>query len=316
MSFSWTKGSWSVTNRARGRRMARPAGVDDLGLRRALPDRVLPVLVGAMAFLAALALAGVVAASGLSAHWRRGAAASLTVQVPDPDLDGRGAKALEAVLGIPGVTEARMLADDELQALLRPWLGSGPGRLALPMPGVIAVRLADPGLDVASLGARLQAVAPGTLVEAQDVWIERLAVLAGSLEGCAGLAMAVVGCVAVAVVMVATRAGLSARRETIEIVHGLGATDRFIAGRFSGRATWLAGLGALAGALVALPVLMELTGLAAPFAGMEAPEGVRGTFSALPPVLWAGLAGLPAAAAAVGWVTAQMTVRRWLRRLP
>ncbi len=31
---------------------------------------------------------------------------------------------------------------------------------------------------------------------------------------------------------------------------------------------------------------------------------------------WAGLLALPLAAAVIGWVTAQATVRRWLLRLP
>ena len=49
---------------SRPRRAARlrPARFDDLGLRRAISDRLLPLLVAAMAFLAALALAGAVAA--------------------------------------------------------------------------------------------------------------------------------------------------------------------------------------------------------------------------------------------------------------
>lgn len=300
----------------------RRRGEDDLGLRRAFSDRLLPVLVGAMAFLAALALAGIVAASALSAHWQHGAAAALTVQVPDPDVDNRGANVLQAVRGIPGVLEARMLDERELQSLLRPWLGSGSGAVALPLPGVIAVQLAGPGIDTAALAAQLETVAPGTLVEAQDVWMRRLSILASSLQACAGLAMGVVGCVAVAVVMVATRAGLSARREAIEIVHGLGATDRFIARQFADRATRLAGLGAMTGALLALPVLLGLTDLAAPFAGGSVtaeptgPSDLLGLLAAMPPVLWLGLAGLPLVAASVGWVTAQTTVRQWLRRLP
>lgn len=296
----------------------RPTGSDDLGLRRALSDRLLPVLVGAMAFLAALALAGVVGAAALSQHWQRGAAAALTVQVPDGEVEGRMARVLLAVQGTPGVLDARALDDAELQDLLKPWLGSGPGRVALPLPGVIAVRLADPVFNVAGLAARLDATAPGTLVEAQDVWMRRLSVLARSLQACAGLAMGVVGFVAVAVVMVATRAGLSARREAIEIVHGLGATDGFIAGRFANRATRLAGLGALSGSVVALPVLLGLTVLAAPFGGgvADGPGSVGEMPWQMPGVMWGGLAGLPVVAALIGWVTAQATVRRWLRRLP
>ena len=293
----------------------RPAGSDDLGLRRALSDRLLPMLVGAMAFLAALALAGVVAASALAGHWQRGAAATLTVQVPEPTRDARLERAMAALHAAPAVAEAQVLSESEMETLLRPWLGAGTGRINLPLPAVIAVRLRD-AADDADLVQQLEVAAPGTLVEAHDRWIRRLAVLARSLQACAALAMGLVGFVAVAMVMVATRAGLSARRDAIEIVHGLGATDGFIAGRFARRATQLTASGALLGALVALPVLLGLTGLAAPFGGGEAPVGLWALALAMPLPLWLGLPALPPLAAAIGWITAQATVRRWLRRLP
>ena len=310
-----------MTERRRGGKQgdgkrARPPRSDDLGLRRALSDRLLPVLVGAMAFLAALGLAGVVGASGLAEHWQQGAGATLTVQVPDPDSGGRLARVLGVLRATPGVGSARALSSKELEALLRPWLGSGQGRIALPLPAVVTVRLSDPGLSVSAVAARLQSEAPGTLVEAPEVWVRRLSVLARSLQACAALAMGVVGFVAVAVVTVATRAGLSARRDAIEIVHGLGATDGFIAGRFARRATWLALAGGLAGSAAALPVLLRLTGLSAPFAGGEPPDSLAGLAAAMPLSLWLGLPALPPVAAAIGWVTAQATVRRWLRRLP
>ena len=68
--------------RNRRRSLLRPAGFDELGLRRAFSDRLLPFLVAAMAFLAALALAGAEGAASLARHWREGAGTSLTVQVP------------------------------------------------------------------------------------------------------------------------------------------------------------------------------------------------------------------------------------------
>ena len=274
------------------------------------------MLVAAMAFLAALALAGVVAAASLAQHWQNGAGAAMTVQVPDPQTDRRLDQVLDALRATPGIGTARPLNDTEMEALLRPWLGGRAGGVALPLPAVIAVQLADPRLPAAQLAASLRTVAPGTMVEAHDVWMRRLGTLAQSLQACAALAMAVVGFVAVAVVMVATRAGLSARRDAIEIVHGLGATDGFIAGRFARRATWLAAVGGLVGATLALPVLLGLTGLAAPFSGAAAPDGALALLAAMPLSLWLGVPALPPLAAAIGWVTAQATVRRWLRRLP
>ena len=170
---------------------------------------------------------------------------------------------------------------------------------------------------LAALGARLDRAAPGTLLETQGVWIDRLLALARSLQASAGAALLVVAAVAAAVVAVAIRAGLAARREAIEIVHGLGATDGFIAARFAGRATLLAAVGGIAGAVAALPVLLALARLAAPFAqaGADAATG-SSLADALPPALWLLLPGLPLTAAAIGFVTAQVTVRRWLRQLP
>ncbi|MEA2743824.1 MAG: cell division transport system permease protein, partial [Acetobacteraceae bacterium] len=228
----------------------RPSGFDELGLRRALSDRMLPLLVGAMAFLAALALAGWFGTAALSRQWRQGAGASLTVQVPqanDPALSGgqtRLAAVVALLTGTPGVAAAHALSDQELADLLKPWLGQGAERLAIPIPAVIAVRLTDAkatdtAADLERLSRRLSGVAPGTLVEDHGIWIRRLTVLARSLQACAGLALLLVAGVAAAVIAVATRAGLSTRREAIEIVHGLGATDGYIAGRFSARATLL-----------------------------------------------------------------------------
>lgn len=303
------------------RSLLRPPGFDDLGVRRALSDRLLPSLVAAMTFLAALALAGAVGATALAQHWQLGAGDMMTIQVPQPgDQAPGGGTRLERIRsvlgGTAGIDDVRVLGDDELRALLKPWLGSGASDVAIPLPAVIDVRLAGAGPNRATMAAALEAAAPGTLVEDHDRWVKRLAVLARSLQACAGLALAVVAFVAVAVIAVATRAGLSSRRDAIETVHGLGATDQYIARSFAQRATVLAGIGALVGAVAAVPVLAGLTELAAPFGDGVVPEGIIGMVAAMPASLWLSVACLPLLAAAIGWLTAQRTVRRWLRRLP
>ena len=329
----------------RRHRLLRPAGFDDLGMRRAFPDRMLPVLVAAMAFLAVLAIGGAFAAASLGDHWRAGAGTEVTIQVPalaaasESKVDGGAAASagpVETVLGLvrasDAVASAHALSHDELDALLRPWLGAGDGRLALPLPEVIAVRLKP---DVAAVEAdrlaaldrltiRLSAVAPGTVVESHTGWAAQLSALANSLRASATAVLILVACVAALVVAVATHAGLLARRDAIEIVHDLGATDAYIAGRFARRATNLAALGALVGTLAAVPVLSLLATLSAPFAGpaglAAASPGLAGAVGALvdevPVSLWVALPMVPAVAAGLGWLTAAATVRRWLRQLP
>lgn len=305
----------------------RPARFDDLGLKRALGDRMLPLLVAAMSFLAALALAGALAAASLAGHWQSGAAAAVTVQVPRAEVpaprvaDMPEETRLDAVMRLlrasPDVASARVLGAKELAELLRPWLGAASDGVALPLPAVIEVHLAGGDADLDRLSQSLAAASPGTLTESHGIWVRRLAVLARSLQACAWAALLVVALVAAAVVMIATRAGLAARRDAIEIVHGLGATDGYIAARFARRVSRMAALGGLIGAVAALPVLLGLTNLAAPFTAGQS-TAAAGPLAALAVGLpvWLTLPALPIAAGAIGFLTAQATVRRWLRKLP
>ncbi|MBV8199231.1 MAG: cell division protein FtsX [Acidobacteria bacterium] len=300
-----------LLDRRRPSRRLRPAGFDELGLRAAMADRILPFLVAAMAFLALLALSGAIGAAGLAAQWEHGAGSTLTVQVPRATGEAQPhAESLLAVLReSPAIAEARLLTDDQLNDLLAPWLGRDAEHLALPLPFVIEVRLRD-GTDLpASLTAELDRIAPGTLVENHGPWLARLMNLARSLQALAALALVVVVAVAVAVVAVATNGGLAARRAAVEIIHGLGASDGYIASRFATRAMWLAGWGGLLGAIAGVPLLAVLARLAAPFASRS-----EDAATSLPSLLGM-LPTLPLIAGAIGWLTAQVTVRRWLLRL-
>jgi cell division transport system permease protein len=159
---------------------------------------------------------------------------------------------------------------------------------------------------------------PGALVEAHGLWVQRLAALARSLTALSWVVLGLVAAVAAAVVAVATRAGLAARRDAVEVLHGLGARDSDIAGRFARRLGLLAAGGAMVGTAASVPALGLLADLAAPWIGVPAADGGArggvgsGAWAALP---WAALAAVPPVAFLVGWATAQLTVRRWLRGL-
>ena len=115
-------------------------------------------------------------------------------------------------------------------------------------------------------------------------------------------------------------------------MHGRGASDSYIAGRFARRTTSLAVTGGAIGTIVSVPLLLTLCRLAAPFAAppgaLPAAPSALDSIAApglgslellldrLPLPLWIALPLLPVMAAAIGWCTAQATVRTWLRRLP
>lgn len=283
--------------RTAGRRLK---GRDPLGLRRALSDRLLPALVAAMALLAALAIAGADGAGRLAERWQQGEAGQLLLQLPR---DVAPEPVIAQLSALPGITSVTAVPDERLRQLLAPWLGEVP---SLPLPRMLAITLPTE-TDHQPLLEAVQAI-PGAQLELRSEAVRLAMHLADGLRSLSLAMLGLIGLVGAALVMVATRAGVAARRETIVILHELGARDADIAGRFARRLALLCALGALAGLGIAIPSLWYLATQALPV--------VLARDAQLLDLPWALLALVPPAAALIGWLTALITLRAWLRRLP
>ena len=284
--------------------MRRDAGgrADPIGLRGALADRLLVALIAAMALFATCALAGHEAVSQLAKRWQQGANAAVTVQIPNPT-PARMEAALEVLRALPAVREAQAVDTARMAELLRPWLGDVAG---LPLPGVIELRLADLAADPVLIGDRVAEAVPGAVTEAHGVFVARLAAVARAVSAAALAALLLVAVVGASVVVLAVRAGIAARRDSVMVLHMLGAADRDIAGRFARRTAWLAVLGAILGVALAAALLWALSQLAGPMLPEITPQDLP----------WIALAAIPISAALIAWGATKASILLWLRRLP
>ncbi|MCZ8278676.1 MAG: cell division protein FtsX [Acetobacteraceae bacterium] len=284
--------------------MRRDAGGrgDPIGLRGALADRLLVALIAAMALFATCALAGHEAVSQMAKRWQQGANAAVTVQIPNPT-PARMEAALGALRALPAVREAQAVDPGRMAELLRPWLGDVAG---LPLPGVIELRLADLAADPVLIGDRVAEAVPGAVTEAHGVFVARLAAVARALSAAALMVVLLVAVVGASVVVLAVRAGIAARRDSVMVLHMLGAADRDIAGRFARRTAWLALLGAILGVGLAAGVVWALLQLAGPMLPKITTQDL--------PLL--GLAAIPLSAALIAWAATIASILLWLRRLP
>ena len=105
----------------------------------------LDFVIGVMAFLAALALGGVMIANRTAHGWESGLSGRLTVQIL-PQGDAAPPKEIEGALRVlratPGIAQANELSLEENLALVAPWLGRDADVTALPFPALIDVVLA------------------------------------------------------------------------------------------------------------------------------------------------------------------------------
>jgi cell division transport system permease protein len=220
----------------RPRLPARARNLSPIVPRASISGRALVAVVAIMTFLASITTGAVLLVSASAAEWQSDVASEITIQVRPQagrDIDRDAAAAAEAIRNQYGIIEVRPFSRDESAKLLEPWLGSGLSLDELPVPRVIIARLA-PGatLDLASLRARVTQAAPGASVDDHRAWIERMRSMSGATV-LAGIGILVLVIIATIIsVSFATRGAMAANRPIVEVLHFVGAGDRYIADRF------------------------------------------------------------------------------------
>jgi cell division transport system permease protein len=224
----------------------------------ARPQRAMVWVIAIMLFLTVLAAgAGVGIARGVAALGAQ-VAGRATVQIATADPMVRteqAARALAALRALPAVARADPVPRAELARLLGPWLGEAAADGELPVPELIDVTFADVPDAARQVAAALAEVAPGARVDGHDAAMGAVGTLLSTLAALAFGVVVLMIVATTAVVVLAARAGLEAHRVTIEVMHGLGATDVQVARLFQRRIARDAALGAGIGGVAALAVV-------------------------------------------------------------
>jgi cell division transport system permease protein len=215
---------------------ARARNLSPIVPRASIAGRALVAVVAIMTFLASVTTGAVLLVSASAAEWQSDVASEITIQVRPQtgrDLDRDSVQVADAIRAQPGIIEVRPFTKEESGKLLEPWLGSGLSLDDLPVPRVIVARVAPgTGLDLAALRTRVVQVAPTASVDDHRAWIERMRSMSAATV-LAGVGILVLVIVATIIsVSFATRGAMAANRPIVEVLHFVGAGDRFIADRF------------------------------------------------------------------------------------
>jgi cell division transport system permease protein len=202
----------------------------------------------------------IIAASGLALA---NTASSLTsaiqsryaIEVPN------GAQNLDAIVATlrsaSGVTSVEAVPESAMRQTLERWLGPAANSADLPVPALVNFDT-RPGADLGAIQKRVQAVAPAARLSAHR---DRVGPLLRSMHALQWLAFGLVlllSAAAAAAVVLATRSALDTHRFTIEVMHGIGATDIQLTHLFQRKIALDALVGSLAGALAGGIVLILL----------------------------------------------------------
>ncbi len=220
--------------------------------RRLIPSSGLrgpvPLLIAIMSFVMVVVAAAGLALANTGSVVKAGVEHRFSIQIADGA--AKAPAAIAAARASRGVSRVEQVDPADLRRTLERWLGPASQEADLPLPAIIDVDL-KPGADPAPVARAVQQAVPSARFVAHQA---SLAPLLTALSGLTLLALGLVLMIALAsaaAVVLAARGALDTHRGTIEVMHGIGATDDQIARLFVRQIAGDALLGGLAGAAVA-----------------------------------------------------------------
>jgi len=219
-----------------------------------------PWVIAIMSFTIVLIAATGLALANTAGVLSQAIEARYAVEVPG---GGVNLAALEnAVRSAPGVISAQAVPESEMRKTLERWLGPEANSGDLPVPALVNFD-AKPGTDLNKIQQRIQAMAPGARITAHRDSVAPLLQSLTLLQVVAFGLVLLLSAAAAAAVVLAARGSLDTHRFTIEVMHGIGATDMQVTHLFQRKIAIDAFIGSVAGGLAAAVVLLLLAGGAA-----------------------------------------------------
>ncbi len=232
--------------------------------------RSLTLVIAIMCFLACLTAGAVYMINQSADAWLKDLSSEVTVQVAprdgvDTETTLRDVAAL--INQIPGVTGTRILSLDDSTALLEPWLGKSDALKALPVPRLIAISISrDSGADLAAVSKALTDKFEGVSLDDHRQWQRQIRTVTRSLA-LGGIAiLALVAAATTAIIVSATKSSMASNREIVEVLHFVGANDRFISREFEkhflrlGIRAGCVGAALAAFVFITMPIVLEILG--------------------------------------------------------
>ena len=237
---------------------------------RSVTGRSLTLVIAIMCCLACLTAGAVYLMNQSASAWLRDIASEVTAQIEPRDKTDteKVLREVAAFIGQSrGIHSAKPLSLDESTALLEPWLGQSDVLKSLPVPRLIAIELdrTNPP-DLSQLRQALAARFQGVTLDDHRQWQQQIRAVTRSFA-LGGLAiLMLVGAATTAVIVSATRSAMASNRDIVEVLHFVGATDRFIAREFErhflrlGVRAGVVGAGLAMAVFLAMPYAMQVLG--------------------------------------------------------
>lgn len=293
----------------------------DLPLNKSIGTGFLVLLIALMSFLAVMALATSFALGSMTERWSSGLENKATIEIPAEKQAGalRSAKDIqdlstqveEALNNAPAVKSIDALGEDDIKALIEPWLGEAGVIEDIPLPGLLSIELYSVDKNVTkTIEAELEKIAPDIRLDTHEAWLGDLLRLTGALQFAAGFVLLIIGVTTIAAVAGAIRTRMAVHSEEVELLHLMGAGDYYITRQLQRHALLIGLKGSVLGVFAGGLILSLITLIAGETAAALLPDFQVEVVHVI------GIVAVPILICAIASIAARFTVLRVLGEMP
>ncbi|MCC3861617.1 cell division protein FtsX [Pseudemcibacter aquimaris] len=275
--------------------------------------KLLPWAMMIMVYLSVLAGASSILLHSGFDEWASSLQGRITVQITGEDNSVIVAEALEIqneLRKTPGITSVRILSENEISALLEPWLGAGNITDDLPIPAMLDVETSEAAyVNLDALESKLKDISPNVYLDDHAKWLSHFMRLANTVEYTALGILVMILVASICIVIFGTKSSMAEHKKTIEIMHLMGAQDQMIARAYQDRFMSYGLKGGIGGLLIAFITVYIL------FVMVKNISAGLVEMPTFPFLLMSVLCVFPLIFAGLTMLTARITVMRELGRM-
>ena len=234
----------------------------DIPFARDDAHKLLPAMIACLTGFAALLLAVAMCLTSALSSQSHDVIGSLQVEVPRAKVgDAAYMDSVTAALKkTAGVEHVDVLSQNQMEGLLKPWLGDDFTLADLPVPEILDVKtdVKDNAttVNLPALRTALSAIDSNIHVDDRGPWVGHMVKAVALLQGVVLLVAVLLILCVLGMIILVSRTNLRLHFKTVSLLHMFGATDEYILRQFQWNNAWLAARGAFGGVLFALLVFI------------------------------------------------------------
>ena len=293
----------------------------DLPFKKDTDTGFLITLIALMSFLAVLAASGSFTLNAMTDRWSTGLENKATIEISaqtklgtilsQETINREVSNVLKAIESHAAVKSYKSLEKEEIAELISPWLGTDFALDEIPLPGIISLDLYGSSPDaLESLKNIIEKSSPHAVLDTHRDWLDDLIGFVHTLEWIAVLIGTLVAIITVTAISSGIRSRMAIHRDEVEILHLIGAPDKYISRQFQRHAAMITLQGSLIGTAAGILITFFIILLSNQNGSNLLPQLTLSTGNII------FLAIIPLLTSALALITARFTVLRSLALMP